>query len=516
MSASHWLALFAGCSDWGLAPASDGGDIDAPPRIVVTPEALDFGILDEGASEVRTVVVRNDGPATSVLEVRHLELDGAGGFTFVDPPSDFRLPSGIERALDVLFAPAAPDVHEGVLVLESDDPERPTVAVPLVGNAPRPELRITPDPLDFGAVEVGCATEGTLTLENTGTWALHVRAAALEGEGMTLVERLDDGFAMAPGATRPLRVRFEPTRTGDHAGALTVTSDEALRRRTSLQRGTGTVPPNHAESFHLSAHPAVDLLFFVDQSWSMRDDQVALADNFGAFIARIDLETQDWRVMVVNSDSACTELGVLDRTTPGYDSVFRTAVQTGGGSRTEAGLGLMADALDLTGEDECNRGFLRDDALLHVVFVTDEPDHSPGPWEDYVARMRAARGRPGMVRMSAVSGTWPTGCTTLTNSAEPGRRYHEAVQATGGVYLDICAPWAGSVDALADASVRRDTFPLAHPADADLIEVRRNGARLDTGWSYRPGMQAVVFDPASVPREGDHVEIRYRQALACP
>jgi hypothetical protein len=46
--------------------------------------------------------------------------------------------------------------------------------------------------------------------------------------------------------------------------------------------------------------------------------------------------------------------------------------------------------------------------------------------------------------------------------------------------------------------------------------VRRNGARLDTGWSYRPGMQAVVFDPASVPREGDHVEIRYRQALACP
>lgn len=516
MAASHWLALLAGCSDWGLAPASGGGDIDAPPRIAVTPEALDFGLLEEGATEIRTVAVRNDGPATSVLEVRRLALDGAGAFTLVDPPSDFRLPSGVERALDVVFAPAAPDVHEGVLLLESDDPDRPTVEVPLLGNAPRPELRITPDPLDFGDVDVGCGVDGTLTLENTGTWALNVRAAALDAEGMTLTDRVDGGFALAPGATRDLRVRFVPARTGDHTGELAVTSDEALRTRTSRQRGRGTVPPTHAESFHLSANPRVDLLFFVDQSWSMRDDQVALADNFGAFISRIDLETQDWRVMVVNSDSACNELGVIDRDTPGHESIFRTAVQTGGGSRTESGLGLMADALDLAGEDECNRGFLREGALLHVVFVTDEPDHSPGSWEDYVARIRAARGSPGLVRMSAVSGTWPTGCATLTNSAEPGRRYYEAVQATGGVYLDICAPWAASVDALADASVRRDTFPLAHPADPDLLEVRRNGTRMDTGWSYRSGLQAVVFDAAVMPREGDHVEIRYREALACP
>lgn len=516
MEAWLWLSVLAGCSDWGLAPASDGGELDTPPRITVTPQAVDFGALDEGVTSLRTVVVRNDGPATSVLEVRHLGLDGDGGFTLVDPPADFRLPSGIERTLDVLFAPAAPDAQEAVLVVDSDDPDRPTVRVPLVGNAPRPELRITPDPLDFGDVEVGCATEGTLTLRNTGTWGLQVRTAGLVGDGMTLDERLDDGFALAPGATRDLRVRFAPARTGDHEGELTVTSDEVARRRTSRQRGNGTVPPTHAESFHLSGDPAVDLLFFVDQSWSMRDDQLALADNFGAFIARMDAETRDWQVMVVNSDNACTEFGVLTRATPGYDALFRTAVQTGGGSRTESGLGLMADALDLTGPDECNRDFLRDGALLHVVFVTDEVDHSPGRWEDYVARIQAAKGTPGLVRLSTVSGTWPTGCTTLTNSAQPGRRYHEATLATGGVYLDICAPWAGSVDALAAATVRRDTFPLAHPADPALLEVRRNGTPLDTGWTYQPTLQAVVFGAGTVPVEGDHIEVRYREALACP
>jgi hypothetical protein len=295
-----------------------------------------------------------------------------------------------------------------------------------------------------------------------------------------------------------------------------VRSDEPAGERIAAQLGVGELPGARLDAFDLPVDPPADLLFFVDQSWSMRDDQAALGANFDAFIARIDTGTPNWRLLVVNSDNACTELGGMDRTTPGYADLFRTAVQTGGGSRTESGLMVVAAALEQVDDGECNDGFLREDALLHVVFVTDESDQSPGPWEDYLARMQAVKLDPTMFRASAVAGPLPDGCTTVTNDAQPGRRYAEVVAATEGVYLSICDAWSDSVTLLADASIRRDVFGLSAPADPPSVRVTRNGLTATSGWRYEAERNAVVFEPALAPREGEHVEIAYTEVLACP
>ena len=47
---------------------------------------------------------------------------------------------------------------------------------------------------------------------------------------------------------------------------------------------------------------------------------------------------------------------------------------------TEALLTVAANALSKTTTTGCNAGFLRTEALLHVILVSDEPEQSPHSW----------------------------------------------------------------------------------------------------------------------------------------
>ncbi len=80
----------------------------------------------------------------------------------------------------------------------------------------------------------------------------------------------------------------------------------------------------------------------------------------------------------------------IDGTQPDLDSALNCAlaVGTGTGSGTELTMQAMVEAVDgpaLT--QDCNDGFLRDDALLVMVFVTDEDDDAadssgnPASWK---------------------------------------------------------------------------------------------------------------------------------------
>ena len=55
----------------------------------------------------------------------------------------------------------------------------------------------------------------------------------------------------------------------------------------------------------------------------------------------------------------------------------------------------------------------------------------------------------------------------------------------------------------------QDTFPLTYQAIEATILVSVNGTLVTSGWNYVPSLDAVVFEPASVPDDGDLVEITY-------
>jgi len=156
----------------------------------------------------------------------------------------------------------------------------------------------------------------------------------------------------------------------------------------------------------------VDFLFVVDNSGSMEDDQANLIANFPNFIDGIQAtldNVDEYHVGVITTDvyddniAACRVLGGLVVETGGsassnaacgpyatgahymtqeddLASSFACAAQVGaGGDGIERPMNAMEAAVrgDHAGPGQCNEGFLRDDALLVVVIITDEWD-GPG------------------------------------------------------------------------------------------------------------------------------------------
>lgn len=155
----------------------------------------------------------------------------------------------------------------------------------------------------------------------------------------------------------------------------------------------------------------IDFLFVIDNSSSMADKQETLISSFPGFIEAIQATgegTERYHVGVVTSDAYqhntnvpnCRRRGALVTSTDGKDSFgrvcdfggsrryltpddavdffFRCIAQVGtDGNPLERPVSAAVEAVQprMLEEGACNEGFLRDDAILVVVIVTDDPPH---------------------------------------------------------------------------------------------------------------------------------------------
>jgi hypothetical protein len=155
----------------------------------------------------------------------------------------------------------------------------------------------------------------------------------------------------------------------------------------------------------------IDFLFVIDNSGSMTQQQTQLLASFSGFIDAIQtsLENVDsYHVGVVTSDNyagnapGCNTIGDLVTQTSGFGSsnavcgpfaagqrfatdqddlqqVFPCIAQVGtSGSPIEQPVTATVAALDPANAaaGACNEGFIREDAILVVVIVTDDPPNS--------------------------------------------------------------------------------------------------------------------------------------------
>jgi hypothetical protein len=258
----------------------------------------------------------------------------------------------------------------------------------------------------------------------------------------------------------------------------------------------------------------VDIVVVGDTSDSMADTLSNLTDNMVRFVSRLEEADADWHLMAVTGDDGCAQGGVLDARTPQWEELFTTGITTKPGEDLVDEWGLYNGAAALTQSEAggCNEGFLRDEAYLHLVFISDEDDNSPGfdgsdpdYWRTYVDAYQAAKDFDSTkLQLSAVGGPAPIGCSF----ADFARGYWEAVQATEGDFLSICDDWVYQLDALADSSVVQDTFKLRANPYADTVRVFVDGLERIDGWSYRARDGTVVF-VADPPFVGQSVTVHY-------
>ncbi|MFT5582530.1 MAG: hypothetical protein ACI9VR_000106 [Cognaticolwellia sp.] len=511
------LTLLAGltaCNEYELNPETDGygaGD----PQIAVAPEVLNFGELVRGDFSVMEFEVTNVGGGE--LLVSGIEL-GAGndGFTILNDDLEFVLPAGASEAIQVEFTPFGVE-QETLAIISSNDEMVPKATVDLLGGGLVPELEINPNPYDFGKTYVGCEQQANLSLTNVGTDSLDI--TSIDDFGTTdfgLSHSLSLPMTLAPGDSTELSIYFDPNEESAYTGEFVVNNTGPRASLIGIAEGEGKFTAEYKDKWTVPFDPPTDIMFLVDNSCSMDDDQARLANNFSYFIQNLDTYTNDWHVIVVGGDDGCknNSAGILKSTTSGYESKFSTAVKQGTGSYlTEALLTPAALATEeaAKGSSGCNANFMRDGALLHIIMVSDEPEQSSGSWSNYVNRIQAAKGSASLVKLSAIVGDYPGGC----GSADPGTGYYDAVNYTGGEFLSICASsWSSYMSALAKASISVDTYELqATPVESTLV-VLVNDVEITSGWYYDEAANTVVFEK-DIPEGGDVVKVSYAGKANC-
>ncbi len=266
----------------------------------------------------------------------------------------------------------------------------------------------------------------------------------------------------------------------------------------------------------------LDVLLVVDDSNSMAPYQELLGGAYDDLVGVLNLIGSDYRIGVTTTDTLRPDAGQVndDWVTPDTadaEDVFLSIVSLGtSGSGTE--MGLEAARLALEERDD---GFIRSDAMLSVVIVSDEEDSSPYSVNEYVNGFRRLKGdaRDG-VRVSAATMMTRETCPVVGEEGTPGYRYVLAAEEGDGVSVDLCSGdfAAGVAEIAFNASRLRSVFHLAELPDAASIAVYLDGVALpcrDGAWSYQQvavdGVlgPAIVFDAATLPPPGATVAVYF-------
>lgn len=479
--------------------------------IEVTPAALDFGTLTaDDAASLRTFTITSVG--VNDLTVSAIELQGndATSYSLMIPFMETVLSPQEAVDIQVAFLPDGANALQAEAIVFSDDPDNEAVSVQLIGQGAIPDLVITPDPLNFGATYVGCHMENNITLTNAGSDTLNVYSISDIPDAFTINNMPSFPFSLEPNEEYVLDVTFTPDIEGTYSSSINVISDDPDGNEAATQSGIGQYIASYQDYWENPVDPPSDILFSVDQSCSMSDDNALLASNFSTFISQLSNYTTDWQIMIANADNGCNNGGIYTPNVPNYVSSFQSNVQTGGGgSNTEKLLTIVSSAIENTDPGECNYGFLRPNAMLHIITVSDEPDQSSYSYSTYVNQIIAKKGAPENVRISVIY-----------NPNDHWGNYTGAANDTGGLIFDIRnSNWASAsnLQLLAEASIISDQYDLNNPALEHTIQVYVNGyeVSLSSGnWHYDSAANAVVFDQ-SPPQEGDTITITYATAATC-
>ena len=245
----------------------------------------------------------------------------------------------------------------------------------------------------------------------------------------------------------------------------------------------------------------VDFLFVIDNSASMEDNQAALIASFPGFIDAIKSTlsaTSDYHIMVVDTDAdgRCSQPCVMDSdyqefcapadlyackadlvacdTTrgagvvhpvglfatnklcpitggnrymlaeePDLQATFACVAKVGtAGNPSERPMNGMTEALGdaLVGPGGCNEGFLRDDAILVITFISDDPNYedkgTPQEWYDAVVAAK-----DGKVESIVVAGLIPQPDQNCSDGGDiDGKHWEDFIALWGprGIEGSVC------------------------------------------------------------------------------
>lgn len=480
------------------------------------PTRLNFGLVTPPHSRSGVMTLSNRGDRACTIT--------SGAFVAPLDPSfsvgavTFPVTLGPQQALTLPFSYTPTDRREAkaVYAVQTDDAVFPERRLTLAGSSlAYDDLFVVPTDIDFGQLEPRClGRPRDVRVFNAGTLEAVIDEVRLHGDsGQVSLMTSGTPRVIPAGGAWEFTLAYRPTAQGAHAGELEIVARDRPYTLITSWRGEGAAQAILTERFEQGRARPVDVLFVVDDSCSMSEEQIALTGNFTDFIRTANVRAVDFRIAITTTDVTGNKAGqlrgpIMTPSTSNLEQEFSRQANVGiGGSGFEQGLEAMDAAL--TRMKRANADFLRPRTSLVTIIVSDEDDGSPGSPVTYYNSLRAANADSFVATITGQA----FGCQSIgTGSASPAGVYEAFVALTQGLSVSICAPWSSTLSNLGAAVFGlQQRFALQNAADAgQSIEVRVNGqVASPSTYRYEASPPAIVFDLNSLPPEGASVEVTY-------
>jgi hypothetical protein len=309
--------------------------------------------------------------------------------------------------------------------------------------------------------------------------------------------------------------------TPESNGGLSCEAANAATQACNVQSCT-TALSNRTETFTQDtlSQGDVDILWMIDNSGSMGNKQTSLSQNLGIFIDKFLDKGINFRMGITTSDGTSNYNGKMvgdpNKLTSAYLAsvgktqfmqYFQSIIKVGtNGSGNEQGLKTSSAFFD-----RYAASFLRSDANLAVVEISDEEDYSNSSVNYYLDKLYALKTNRGKVKIYSVVTKVLPADRNLPDSI--GSRYIEASASTGGTSTDIKNNFSTSLlDIGTSIATLASSFSISAAPYNNAVKVFVNNVEMTTGWTYNATSRSVKFNIS--PAEGSQVVIKYQVQVA--
>lgn len=247
--------------------------------------------------------------------------------------------------------------------------------------------------------------------------------------------------------------------------------------------------------YQSSVMDGIDILWLIDTSGSMHvhNSRVLLGiESMINVLNTLPLSTQ-WRLAIMSADATKTVNENQFPLTYGSDVVDATNMFN------SMGKGGYEEGFDASYEYIMNNSYantwMRNDAALLIVFVSDEQEQSSGfaDGQEYVDWLMML-GRP-EVYVASIVNLLPADSICNGGTTNVGTDYIEAANLLGGIIVDICSEdWSPGMTDAANQLEPILEMELTHIPIEESIKVFVDGQVYDNSlWYYEASINSVIF-----------------------
>lgn len=293
--------------------------------------------------------------------------------------------------------------------------------------------------------------------------------------------------------------------------------------------------PDQSQEFQqeVKFNNKVDILIMSDDTTSMSVHQQKLMNQVPAMLNSLNSSGMDYQIGVTGCSFQTGGSGgqlkgspkFLSKNSPNLTTDLQNRIYAVTNLNIEEGLWSVMKVLSPSYLAKEGAGFIRDDALLAILFLTNEDDYStqsPQQFIDAVDSLKRpfASGAPSWVANYIGILSIDESCVSLNPGVEVGTRYLQVVDHTGGIKGTLCK--ADFAEAVTNVRVKisqllTDYYLNRKPVESSIV-VYVNGKvvlqNATNGWSYHSDGNFIRFNGSSVPLGQDSIKVDFTPAEA--